>query len=121
MKQSTKILVGLAVLATLAIGWLFTPLLGFVFVVLVVGACALYWHAGPDPERGDTPVATIIDPMTGVPDFEGYRPMESELPQTQPSAEVFEQTTTAATDDATFLHNLVASAEHNTSDTKEEG
>ena len=28
--------------------------------------------------------------MTGVPDFERYRPMESELPQQQPTAELIQ-------------------------------
>lgn len=36
------------------------------------------------------PAAVIIDPMTGVPDFERYRPMESELPQQQPTAELIQ-------------------------------
>ena len=31
--------------------------------------------------RDNRPAAVIIDPMTGVPDFERYRSMESELPQ----------------------------------------
>lgn len=38
--------------------------------------------------RDNRPAAVIIDPMTGVPDFERYRPMESELPQQQPTAEL---------------------------------
>lgn len=41
-------------------------------------------------ERDNRPAAVIIDPMTGVPDFEGYRPMESELPQQQPAAELIQ-------------------------------
>lgn len=41
-------------------------------------------------ERDNRPAAIIIDPMTGVPDFEGYRPMESELPQQQPAAELIQ-------------------------------
>lgn len=40
--------------------------------------------------RDNRPAAVIIDPMTGVPDFEGYRPMESELPQQQPAAELIQ-------------------------------
>lgn len=39
--------------------------------------------------RDNRPAAVIIDPMTGVPDFERYRPMESELPQ-QPTAELIQ-------------------------------
>lgn len=38
--------------------------------------------------RDNRPAAVIIDPMTGVPDFDRYRPMESELPQQQPTAEL---------------------------------
>lgn len=41
-------------------------------------------------ERDNRPAAIIIDPMTGVPDFERYRPMESELPQQQPTAELIQ-------------------------------
>lgn len=41
-------------------------------------------------ERDNRPAAVIIDPMTGVPDFERYRPMESELPQQQPTAELIQ-------------------------------
>lgn len=41
-------------------------------------------------ERDNRPAAIIIDPMTGVPDFEHYRPMESELPQQQPTAELIQ-------------------------------
>lgn len=40
--------------------------------------------------RDSRPAAVIIDPMTGVPDFERYRPMESELPQQQPTAELIQ-------------------------------
>lgn len=40
--------------------------------------------------RDNRPAAVIIDPMTGVPDFDGYRPMESELPQQQPTAELIQ-------------------------------
>ena len=40
--------------------------------------------------RDNRPAAAIIDPMTGVPDFERYRPMESELPQQQPTAELIQ-------------------------------
>lgn len=40
--------------------------------------------------RGNTPVAVILDPLTGLPDFEGYRPKESELPQEQPAAELIQ-------------------------------
>lgn len=40
--------------------------------------------------RDNRPAALIIDPMTGVPDFERYRPMESELPQQQPTAELIQ-------------------------------
>lgn len=40
--------------------------------------------------RDNRPAAIIIDPMTGVPDFERYRPMESELPQQQPTAELIQ-------------------------------
>lgn len=40
--------------------------------------------------RDNRPAAVIIDPMTGVPDFERYRPMESELPQQQPTAELIQ-------------------------------
>ena len=40
--------------------------------------------------RDNRPAAVIIDPMTGVPDFERYRPMESELPQQQPTAELLQ-------------------------------
>lgn len=40
--------------------------------------------------RDNRPAAGIIDPMTGVPDFERYRPMESELPQQQPTAELIQ-------------------------------
>lgn len=40
--------------------------------------------------RANRPAAVIIDPMTGVPDFERYRPMESELPQQQPTAELIQ-------------------------------
>lgn len=41
-------------------------------------------------QRNNRPAAVIIDPMTGVPDFERYRPMESELPQQQPTAELIQ-------------------------------
>lgn len=41
-------------------------------------------------ERDGRPAAIIIDPMTGVPDFDRYRPMESELPQQQPAAELIQ-------------------------------
>ena len=41
-------------------------------------------------KRNNRPAAVIIDPMTGVPDFERYRPMESELPQQQPTAELIQ-------------------------------
>lgn len=40
--------------------------------------------------RDNRPAAVVIDPMTGVPDFERYRPMESELPQQQPTAELIQ-------------------------------
>ena len=40
--------------------------------------------------RDNRQAADIIDPMTGVPDFERYRPMESELPQQQPTAELIQ-------------------------------
>ena len=40
--------------------------------------------------RDNRPAAVIIDPMTGVPDFERYRPMESELPQQQSTAELIQ-------------------------------
>lgn len=40
--------------------------------------------------RDNRPAAVIIDPMTGVPDFERYRPIESELPQQQPTAELIQ-------------------------------
>ena len=40
--------------------------------------------------RDNRPAAVIIDPMTGVPDFERYRPMDSELPQQQPTAELIQ-------------------------------
>ncbi len=40
--------------------------------------------------RDNRPAAVIIDPMTGVPDFERYRPMESELPQQQLTAELIQ-------------------------------
>ena len=40
--------------------------------------------------RDNRPAAVIIDPMTGVPEFERYRPMESELPQQQPTAELIQ-------------------------------
>ena len=40
--------------------------------------------------RDNRPAAVIIDPMTGVPDFERYRPMESELPQQHPTAELIQ-------------------------------
>lgn len=40
--------------------------------------------------RDNRPAAVIIDPTTGVPDFERYRPMESELPQQQPTAELIQ-------------------------------
>lgn len=40
--------------------------------------------------RDNRPAAVIIDPMTGVPDFERYRPVESELPQQQPTAELIQ-------------------------------
>ena len=40
--------------------------------------------------RDNRPAAVIIDPMTGVPDFERYRPMASELPQQQPTAELIQ-------------------------------
>lgn len=40
--------------------------------------------------RDNRPAAVIIDPMTSVPDFERYRPMESELPQQQPTAELIQ-------------------------------
>ena len=40
--------------------------------------------------RDNRPAAVIIDPMTGVPDFERYRTMESELPQQQPTAELIQ-------------------------------
>ena len=40
--------------------------------------------------RDNRPAAVIIDPMTGAPDFERYRPMESELPQQQPTAELIQ-------------------------------
>lgn len=40
--------------------------------------------------RDNRPAAVIINPMTGVPDFERYRPMESELPQQQPTAELIQ-------------------------------
>lgn len=40
--------------------------------------------------RDNRPAAVIIDPMTGVPDFERYRPMEGELPQQQPTAELIQ-------------------------------
>ena len=42
--------------------------------------------------REGRPPAVIIDPMTGVPDFDGYRPREWELPQQQPEAEMIEHT-----------------------------
>lgn len=41
-------------------------------------------------DRDNRPAAIIIDPMTGVPDFDRYRPMESELPQQQPTAELIQ-------------------------------
>lgn len=64
---------------------------------LVVAACAaiavvLFWASRGDLDsaRGNQPVAVIIDPLTGVPDFDGYRPRESELPQDQPAAELIQ-------------------------------
>lgn len=41
-------------------------------------------------QRNNRPAAVIIDPMTGVPDFDRFRPMESELPQQQPTAELIQ-------------------------------
>lgn len=41
-------------------------------------------------ERDGRPAAVIINPMTGVPDFDGYRPSEGELPQSQPVSEMIQ-------------------------------
>lgn len=60
--------------------------------VCVVMAGVLFWASRGDLDsaRGNQPVAVIIDPTTGMPDFEGYRPRESELPQDQPAAEMIQ-------------------------------
>lgn len=64
----------------------------FVVAFLAVLAVVLFWASRGDLDnaRGNQPVAVIIDPRTGVPDFEGYRPHESELPQDQPAAEMIQ-------------------------------
>lgn len=59
--------------------------------------------------RDNRPAAVIIDPMTGVPDFEGYRPMESELPQQQPTAELIQYEVAGESADEMLAHVI---AEH---------
>ncbi|MEE0435741.1 MAG: hypothetical protein UDB11_10150 [Peptococcaceae bacterium] len=60
--------------------------------------------------RGNTPVAVILDPLTGLPDFEGYRPKESELPQEQPAAELIQHEVAGESTDA-LLARIVAAHE----------
>lgn len=48
-------------------------------------------HPSLDEVRGSQPAATIFNPMTATPDFDGYRPQERDLPQNQPAAEMIEK------------------------------
>ena len=78
-------------LALAAVLWMFgAHWLWVVFGVLLAVLFLAAAFGEPDEARGDTPVALLLDPMTGVPDFDGYRPRESELPQTQPAAELIQ-------------------------------
>lgn len=65
-------------------------------------------------ERDNRPAAVIIDPMTGVPDFEGYRPMESELPQQQPAAELIQHEVSGESADE-VLARVIAEHQRKTS------
>lgn len=65
-------------------------------------------------ERDNRPAAIIIDPMTGVPDFEGYRPMESELPQQQPAAELIQHEVSGESADE-VLARVIAEHQRKTS------
>lgn len=58
--------------------------------------------------RDNRPAAVIIDPMTGVPDFERYRPMESELPQQQPTAELIQYEVTGESVDDVLARVIAA-------------
>ena len=58
--------------------------------------------------RDNRPAAVIIDPMTGVPDFERYRPMESELPQQQPTAELIQYEVAGESVDDVLARVIVA-------------
>lgn len=64
--------------------------------------------------RDNRPAAIIIDPMTGVPDFEGYRPMESELPQQQPAAELIQHEVSGESADE-VLARVIAEHQRKTS------
>ena len=41
-------------------------------------------------ERDNRPAVILLNPLTGTPDFDRYRPLESELPQEQPTAELIQ-------------------------------
>ena len=90
LAKLAMLLGGCAVLSAVALwifgaAWWLSALAAVLAVALFVGS-----RGDLDEERGNQPVAVIIDPLTGVPDFEGYRPRESELPQQQPAAELIQ-------------------------------
>ena len=70
-------------------------------------------------ERDGRPAAVIINPMTGVPDFDGYRPRESELPQQQPAAELIQHEVAGESADE-MLARVIAEHQKQTTNTKEE-
>lgn len=71
--------------------------------------------------RDGRPVAVAFDPMTGVPDAEGYRPRESELPQQQPVAEVIQYEVAGETADDVLAQVMAAHAARKTTKEDEDG
>lgn len=69
--------------------------------------------------RDGRPVAVVFDPFTGTPDFEGYRPRESELPQQQPVAEVIQHEVSGESADE-MLARVIAAHEIRHKVTEEE-
>lgn len=62
------------------------------------GVCAWVGWVPPSPDeaRGNVSSAIFVNPHTLAPDFDGYRPRESDLPQEQPAGEIYERESTAA-------------------------
>lgn len=68
---------------------------GWLCLLLAAAGGVCVWAGwvppSPDDERGDISSAIFVNPQTLAPDFEGYRPRESDLPQEQPAGEIYER------------------------------